>query len=175
MERTIDKRRERREQRRSVINEIHFTHAKLERLLRAMVPREADTQLGPVLGRQLLQERQALRATIELGLEMGMPPGPCVCAESEAILETVHHADRLDRRDTDRDKRIAECLRDTRVFVIRRWGVLLDNVEMEEGSGPLFEHVLRLQSEEADHHRELVRVIGVLQGGRNGDGLKRSA
>lgn len=175
MERTIDKRRERREQRRSVINEIHFTHAKLERLLRAMAPREVGSQLGPILGRQFVQERQALRATIELALEMGMPPGPCVCAESEAMLEAVHHADRLDRKAPDRDQRIAECLRDIRVFIIRRWGMLLDNVETEEGPGPLFEHVLRLQSEEADLHRELVRMIGVIQGGRNGDGLKRSA
>lgn len=172
MERMIDKSRQRREQRRTMINEIHFTHSRLERLLRAMAPRESNGRSGPMLGRQLAHEQQALRMTIEIALDMGMPPGPCVCAESEAILGTVHHADRLDRRNAQRDRRIAECMGDARMFIIRRWGALLDNVELEEGPGPLFDRVLHLQSDEADRHRELVRMIGELQS--NG-GSRRSA
>ncbi|MBX2972102.1 MAG: hypothetical protein KF797_03280, partial [Flavobacteriales bacterium] len=76
------------------------------------------------------------------------------------------------RRGDPRDRCNAECMGDARMFIIRRWGALLDNVELEEGPGPLFDRVLHLQSDEADRHRELVRMIGELQS--NG-GSRRSA
>lgn len=172
---SISKRRERLQHRRTLLNEIHFTYSNLAKLIRAMIPREANGRLGRLLKHQLAHDQQAQHAVVELGMDLGLPPGPCVCADSEAVLEVIHHADRADRTFAKRDVGIVEALREARVFIIRLWGSLLDGVEEEQGHGPMFERVFRLQGSEADQHRELVRTAAVLHDDEHGGRLKRTA
>lgn len=175
MERKLSQRRQRLELRRALINEIHFTYANLAKLMRAIVPREEKGRLGKLLKEQLTHDQQAQQDIVEVGLELGMPPGPCVCADSEALLEAVHHADRVERSVPTRDLGILDALRETRVFIIRRWGALLDGVEQEQGAGTMFERILRAQGLEADQHRELVRVASDLDDQEHAQRWKRSA
>lgn len=159
--------------RRALVNEIHFTHDKLARLLRAMAPRERQGAIGQTVVEHLNHESRAQRQVIELGMDMGTPPGPCVCADAETVLEIVHHADRLDRSSTRRDRSILEALKGVRAFLIRCWAVLLEGIDGNEGRGPLFDRVLGLQGEEAELHRALVREINTILDGDNGH--RRSA
>lgn len=159
--------------RRALINEIHFTHDKLIRLLRAMVPRERQGALGHALAEHLSHDVGAQRQVVELGMDMGTPPGPCVCVDAETVLEIVHHADRLDRTFAPRDRSILEALKGVRAFLIRCWALLLDGIDGTEGRGPLFDRVLGLQGQEAELHRALVREINVMRDGVNGH--RRSA
>ncbi|MBL7950264.1 MAG: hypothetical protein JNM62_00975 [Flavobacteriales bacterium] len=175
MDQKLSQRRERLQVRRALINELHFTHANMTRLLRAIAPRESNGRLGALLRDQLAHDQRAQRAVTDLGMDLGSPPGPCVCAESEAVLEVVHHADRVDRDVARRDLGIVDALREARVFIIRRWGALLDGVEREQGDGPMFDRILSLQANEADSHRDLVRISGILNDDLSGGPWKRSA
>lgn len=175
MDRTIIKRRKDLLHRRNLLNEIHFTHVNLARALRAMVPRELSGRLGRALKGQHDHDEKARQVLADLGMDLGMPPGPCVCADSMAVLAALRYADRVDRGDAHRDVGIISALREVRVFVIRLWGALLDGIEQEQGRIGMFQRILRLQEEEADQHRDLVRLAGMLSGESDGGSLKRTA
>jgi hypothetical protein len=160
-------------QRRALINEIHFTYEKLVKLLRAMAPRERHGVIGGVVQDHLAHDIRTQHRVVELGLDLGMPPGPCVCADAETVLEIVHHADRLDRSSSRRDRSILEALKGVRAFLIRCWAVLLNGIDECEGRGPLHERILAFQGDEAELHRALVREINGL--GDDAKAHRRSA
>lgn len=175
MNRALSQVRRRQETRRDLINEIHFTYANLARLMRGIAQREMSGRLGSLLSEQLGHDQRAQQAVVDLGMELGSPPAPCVCAKSEAILELVHHADRVDRSAAQRAAGLVESLREARIFIIRLWSALLDGVGTEQGHSPTFQRILRLQANEADRHRELVRMASSLGDEHGGTRLKHSA
>lgn len=168
------KEREERERRRSLIDEVHFSYANLVRLLRAMSTREPSNRLGRLLADQTAQDQRSLRTTVELALDMGMPPRACVCAEAETLIAGVYHADRQDRKSVQRELGILERLRSVRAFLIVLWGRMLDSLGTNEVLQGHKADMLYLQTMEADHHRAINRAIHELMGERGGDS-KRTA
>lgn len=156
MQRLSNPARELLRKRRALINEIHFTHVKLERLLRAMVPRETTGRNGYTLREQWQHDHHAAQAIVNIGVELGLPAGPCVCAESEALLEMLRHADRLDRLNPLRDTRVREALRDVREFVLRSWSALLQDLRAV-GNGAVLDQVTEQHRLEGVHYKTLQR------------------
>ena len=165
------KERQERERRRALIDEVHFSYANLVRLLRAMSTRELPNRLGRLLADQTAQDQRSLRTTVELALDMGMPPRACVCAEAEALIAGVYHADRQDRKSAQRELGILERLRSVRAFLILQWGRLLDSLGTTELLQGHKADMLHVQTREAEHHRAINRAIQDLMG--EGDRVSR--
>lgn len=174
MDRPWNKQRERLNRRQGVINEIHFTHNRLARLLRAMAPREAHGSIGSLLAAEHAHDNHSLRAIITLALDLGMPPGPCVCAEGDALVEAIYHADRIPRVEPVRVRRILENLRDARRYIVGLWGRLAYELEEAIEDRELYRLVVRSQHAEAEQHRGLVRAIADMEGGGDSNDLKRT-
>lgn len=165
------KERREREHRRALIDELHFSYMNLVRLLRAMATRELSGRLSRLLADQAAQDQRSLRITVELALDMGMPPRACVCAEAEALIAGVYHADRQDRKSAQRELGILERLRSVRAFLILQWGRLLDSLGTTELLQGHKADMLHVQTREAEHHRAINRAIQDLMG--EGDRVSR--
>lgn len=175
MERSWEQQRKRMARRQAVLNEIHFTHDRMARLLRAMMAREGKGHFGELIVEQHAHELKALRGIVSLALDLGTPPGPCVCAEGAALVEAIYNADRLPRADVNRVLRIQERLLEARRSIIGLWSRLADEVKQDHHDQELYPTIIRYQSLEADQHRSIVRSIARTGNGHDVDGMMRSA
>lgn len=175
MERPWEIQRERRARTQNVINEIHFTHDRMSRLLRAMMSRETKGTLGDLINVQYGHHLMALRGIVSLALDLGLPPGLCVCAESAALVEAVYTADRAPRADVNRSLRIMERLLEVHRYIIGSWNRLAEELKQDAHDVALYRTAIKHQTREGEQHRALVRAIAGLQGGSPENGAMRSA
>lgn len=175
IERPWEVQREHRARQQTVINEIHFTHDRMSRLMRAMTARETKGPIGDLITAQHAHHLMALRGIISLALDLGAPPGPCVCAEGAALVEAVYTADRAPRADVNRALRIMERLLEVHRYVIGLWSRLADELKLLADDVELYRTAIKCQTREADLHRSLVRAIAGIQGGSHESGAMRSA
>lgn len=141
--------------RRALINELNFTYRRLLRLLPALVKR-IDAPLNALLRRQHRIDKVIVERLDRAAAQQGEPPEPCVCAEANALVENVYHAERTAPK-PKRASATVLALKAVRSFLIRTWGQLIAKTAPASVSS-LQEEARTLQQCEADQHRELARV-----------------
>lgn len=144
--------------RRSFINELNFTYRRLLRLLPALTRRVGPVPLGAVLDHQHAVDASIADDLGHLAAQHGRAPEPCECAEANALVENLYHADRAATTPAGRTAAIVRALKSVRTFLIRAWGGLINTLSPETQPAYLQE-ARELQRREAELHRELV-VLG---------------
>lgn len=166
--------------RREAINELHFIYKRLVRLLPALLRRAPEPRLAHVLKEQHELDVENLDGLKQVAMDMGQPPGPCLCDEADQLVEQVYHADRAGSSPQARTWGIVRALRAVRVYLIRTWGRLLEGLGAKDQE-PYREQVVHLQHTDAAQHRQLTELTNELEGKKNehkrngSDGGRRSA
>ncbi|MCB0765487.1 MAG: hypothetical protein KDB84_12315 [Flavobacteriales bacterium] len=144
-------------QRREAIDELNFTYRHLLRMLPNLHRRVGPGPAADVLAHQYEQDRSIRDRLVQVSMDHGQPPQPCVCADASALVEDVYHADRAGEDLDERNRSVVGALKALRAFLLRVWGRLLRALPAEEE--PEYHRAVRdLQREEAEQHRELVRL-----------------
>ena len=141
--------------RRTVINELNFTYRRLLRLLSPLAKR-IEAPFNAVLRRQHRIDKVVAERLDRAASQQGETPEPCVCAEANALVENVYHAERTAPK-PQRAAATIRALKVVRSFLIRTWGQLIEKAAPSSASA-LQEEARTLQQCEADQHRELARV-----------------
>ncbi|MEO8589080.1 MAG: hypothetical protein ABI432_06920 [Flavobacteriales bacterium] len=143
--------------RRSIINELNFTYKRLLRLLPGIIKHVDPDPVGVVLTEQDRADRAIAQGLEHVAKELGQPPEPCVCADADAMVEGLYHADRSAPTREARGPATILALKALRAFLIRLWGRLIATFAHEERSRPLSK-VMALQEREGELHRNLVTL-----------------
>lgn len=144
------------QRRREAISEISFTYTRLHGLLPTLM-RRLEAPLAEMLERHRHEDHAIHEGLVRIALEYGQPPVPSTCAAASALVEEVHSAGRVTRRGGAADG-VMSALKEVRLFLIRSWGRLIQ--ELNEEDLPHFrKEAIALQCREAEKHRELVGLL----------------
>ncbi|MCB0790836.1 MAG: hypothetical protein H6595_11795 [Flavobacteriales bacterium] len=151
----IEQLREGHRQRRSAINELHFTYKGLQRLLTTMVRRPGNDAIAGILRTQMAQDRTVMNDLAHVAMDHGQPPVPSTCAVADALLAEVYHADRQGAMGYSRMDGLLQGLKAVRMHLLRTWERLIEQAPAD--MLPRFREVARrLQVMEAEQHRVLL-------------------
>ena len=151
-----------------IINELNFIYKRLLRLIPALFRRAPEPRLADVLNAQHARDIGSNAGLVKVAMDIGQPPGPCVCEEAEALVEDVYHGDRAGATPQARTWGIVRGLKAVRVFLIQAWGRLI--AELDHGSderSSAQQEAAALQHQEAAQHRELVELTNELEEGKD--------
>ncbi|HEX2617016.1 MAG TPA: hypothetical protein VHL57_05695 [Flavobacteriales bacterium] len=144
------------QRRREAISEISFTYTRLHGLLPTLM-RRLDAPLAEMLERHRQADHAIHEGLVRIALEHGQPPVPTTCTAANALVEEVQYALRGTRRGNVADG-LLPALKDLRLFLIRAWGRLIQ--ELNEEDLPEFRReAIALQGREAEKHRDLVQLL----------------
>jgi hypothetical protein len=162
------------------INDLGFTYKRLLRLLPAMIRRAPEPRLADVLIDQHVLDVKGGAALTDVAMDLGQPPAPCVCEQSNVLVENVYNADRASATPIVRTWGIVRALKAVRTHLIRTWGKLIGEIDPPEAEqhSPVHKKAVAAQQQEAVQHHQLANVTNELEEQRNGEhhnGQQRTA
>jgi len=159
------------QQRKEVIDELHFVYKRLLRLL-PNIARRSVGKLAEVLRAQHAVDRAVHSNLVDTAVQHGHVPGPCVCEEASKHTGQLYHVASTTPR-TVRPGAVVEALASLRAFLIRSWGRLLGTLP-EDILPELRRSATELQRKEADQHRQVVALGQRLEGDGDDGPVKRT-
>lgn len=166
-----------RARRAEAINDLNYTYRRLLRLLPALFRRAPEPRLAGVLKEQSALDADSSRRLTTVAMDLGQPPGPCLCAEAEHLVSNVYVADRVGATPAARTWGIVRALKAVRVHLIRMWTRLID--ELGEDQSAARKEAAALQQVDAAQHRQLAKLTNQLEEPQSQahptDGKRRSA
>ncbi|MBK9176414.1 MAG: hypothetical protein IPM46_08740 [Flavobacteriales bacterium] len=162
------------------INELGFTYKRLLRLIPALFRRAPEPGIAKVLKEQHAVDMISNARLSQVAMDIGQPPGLCVCEEADALVEDVYHADRAGTTPLTRAGGIVNALKAVRGHLIRGWGRLIAAFNRPVGNDSFaIKEAASVQQQEAAQHRQLSELSNELEGRRHddhgGEGGRRTA
>jgi hypothetical protein len=163
------------------INNLRFTYKRLLRLLPAIIRRAPEPRLADVLLDQHILDVKGDAQLTNVAMDLEQPPAPCVCEESNVLVENVYNADRASATPTVRTWGIVSALKAVRTHIIRTWGKLIGDIDPpdSEKRSSIHKAAAAVQQQEAVQHQQLANFTNELaerkHDDHDGDERRRTA